>query len=208
MKLLCSRPRASSGLHSARGLQRDAIRNCHVPTPGISGPIGVYSTPLRFMESSGVRFNNEKWKLLDSTIFHDAAGRARPNASLLAVSTPPRRPNSPAQNPVRRLARKHCAAQAEYVRLAAQAYSPSDAMSQASSWSGLRQKGSTPGALNSLRTSCDWRAETAGFADAYLLAEGGVGPARLPRTIAPPLATPLHSPMWRGRPASPPRPRR
>jgi hypothetical protein len=32
--------------------------------------------------------------------------------------------------------KKLCAAQAEYVRLAAQAYSPSDAMSQATSWSG------------------------------------------------------------------------
>lgn len=31
----------------------------------------------------------------------------------------------------RRPAKKHCAAQAEYGRLAAQAYSPSDAMSQA-----------------------------------------------------------------------------
>jgi hypothetical protein len=50
------------------------------------------------------------------------------------------RTNSHAGN--RSSAQKHCAAQAEYDRLAAQAYSPSDAMSQACSWSGLRPKGS------------------------------------------------------------------
>jgi hypothetical protein len=35
------------------------------------------------------------------------------------------------RRPRLRAAKKHCAAQAEYGRLAAQAYSPSDAMSQA-----------------------------------------------------------------------------
>ena len=39
---------------------------------------------------------------------------------------------------------KHCAAQAEYGRLAAQAYSPSDAMSQARFCLGGMEKGSTP----------------------------------------------------------------
>jgi hypothetical protein len=46
------------------------------------------------------------------------------------------------------LPQKHCAAQAEYDRLAAQAYSPSAAMSQACSWSGSQPKGSTPVAAN------------------------------------------------------------
>jgi hypothetical protein len=46
------------------------------------------------------------------------------------------------------LPQKHCAAQAEYNRLAAQAYSPSAAMSQACSWSGSQPKGSTPVAAN------------------------------------------------------------
>jgi len=41
-------------------------------------------------------------------------------------------------------AEKHCAAQAEYGRLAAQAYSPSDAMSQARFCLGGMEKGSTP----------------------------------------------------------------
>jgi hypothetical protein len=48
----------------------------------------------------------------------------------LCVLTPRARPNSPAGSGFGP-AEKHCAAQAEYSRLAAQAYSPSDAMSQA-----------------------------------------------------------------------------
>ena len=48
----------------------------------------------------------------------------------VGVLTPHARTNS-RNRPGLRSAEKHCAAQAEYGRLAAQAYSPSDAMSQA-----------------------------------------------------------------------------
>jgi len=52
------------------------------------------------------------------------------NLRALSISTPRARPNSRA-GLASAPAEKHCAAQAEYSRLAAQAYSPSGAMSQA-----------------------------------------------------------------------------
>src|SRR5262249_10584016 len=67
----------------------------------------------------------------------------------VCVSTPPACPNSPPAHSLKRAQKKHCAAQAEYGRLAAQAYSPSDAMSQAKVLSGWNAKGSTPGTDNS-----------------------------------------------------------
>ncbi len=64
-----------------------------------------------------------------------ARKRARQDSSRCRFSTPRVRPNSPtAAFP------QHCAAQAEYHRLAAQAYSPSDAMSQATILSGRNDK--------------------------------------------------------------------
>jgi hypothetical protein len=68
-------------------------------------------------------------------------------------------------------AQKHCAAQAEYTRLAAQAYSPSDAMSQARFCLGGMKKGSTPFQTN---LPGDLRAETAAMRRTYLLARVGV----------------------------------
>ena len=67
-----------------------------------------------------------------SSIFHLVTNRFLPRTSTAGDPraacdlTPQARPNSLAGP-----AEKHCAAQAEYGRLAAQAYSPSDAMSQA-----------------------------------------------------------------------------
>jgi len=59
-----------------------------------------------------------------------AAQRHGRNLRAESISTPRARPNSRASLASAH-AEKHCAAQAEYGRLAAQAYSPSDAMSQA-----------------------------------------------------------------------------
>jgi len=83
----------------------------------------------------------------------------------------------PAPAPVSALRKKHCAAQAEYGRLAAQAYSPSDAMSQARVLSGGCEKGSTPRPLSGPGNPS---AETAGLRRAYLFAEGGVVHADFP----------------------------
>jgi hypothetical protein len=70
-----------------------------------------------------------------SSIFHALANTlpCASTAEILAVCvlTPRGRARIPAPGPLPRPAEKRCAAQAEYGRLAAQAYSPSDAMSQA-----------------------------------------------------------------------------
>ncbi|UPJ52177.1 hypothetical protein IVB30_12945 [Bradyrhizobium sp. 200] len=70
-----------------------------------------------------------------------------------------------------RRAQKHCAAQAEYLRLAAQAYSPSDAMSQARILSGRNEK-----RFNAAVTNLPGHlpAETAALRRTYLLARAVV----------------------------------
>src|SRR6266540_2662795 len=88
-------------------LTRSPIRNCHFQTPGISDLVSVYSTPLWFMEISGIpptatRVGTERFHLFDSALCDSARNAAH--------------------------ARTRCAAQTEYGRLAAQAYSPSDAI--------------------------------------------------------------------------------
>jgi hypothetical protein len=118
-----------------------------------------------------------------------SAGR---NPRAACVLTPQARPNSPVGS-----AEKHCAAQAEYGRLAAQAYSPSDAMSQARfCLDGIKkvQRVGTnlPGHLP---------AETGRYGG-RICSRGRGWSSR----FSPPSATPLHSPMrrgrWAGRPAT------
>jgi hypothetical protein len=68
-----------------------------------------------------------------SSIFHLVTNTFLPRAGTAEIlALPAFQSRRRVRIPRRPRAEKHCAAQAEYGRLAAQAYSPSDAMSQAS----------------------------------------------------------------------------
>ena len=108
----------------------------------------------------------------------------------LSVSTPRARPNSGA-GLASVPAEMHCAAQAEYGRLAAQAYSPSDAMSQARFCLARMKKGSTPPETN---LPGNLHAET-GPCGGRIWSRGRGWSSR----FSPSSATSLHRPMRRGR---------
>ena len=113
----------------------------------------------------------------------------------LSVSTPRTRPNSGA-GLASVPAEMHCAAQAEYGRLAAQAYSPSDAMSQARFCLARMKKGSTPPETN---LPGNLHAET-GRCSGRIWSRGRGGPPDFPRHRRPRCIAPCGGVVWLAQP--------
>jgi hypothetical protein len=88
--------------------------------------------------------------------------------------------------------KKRCAAQAEYLRLAAQAYSPSDAMSQARNRSGPNEKGSTP-PRDICRAVCRLKRRPCGGRSCQ---RGRGGPPDFPRHRRPRCIAPCGGVVW------------
>ena len=130
---------------------------------------------------------------------HFAARRHGRNPRAVCALTPHARSNSRAGH-ASAPAEKHCAAQAEYGRLAAQAYSPSDAMSQARfCLDGMkkvqRRLGTnSPGNLPAETGPCGRR----------ICSRGWGGPPDFPRRRRPRCIAPCGGVVWlrRGRPAT------
>ena len=91
--------------------------------------------------------------------------------------------------------KKRCAAQAEYLRLAAQAYSPSDAMSQARNRSGPNEKGSTP-PRDICRAVCRLKRRPCGGRSCQ---RGRGGPPDFPRHRRPRCIAPCGGVVWLAR---------
>jgi hypothetical protein len=163
-------------------LTRSPIRNCHFQNPGASDLVSVYALvihgnlPLHGI--TGVESQSSMVHVLTNNICRAPAPRKSTRFN-------PARAAKFRDGPVA-ACKKHCAAQAEYTRLAAQAYSPSDAMSQARFCLGGMKKGSTPFQTN---LPGDLRAET-GPCGGRTCSRGRGGPPdfprhRRPRCIAP-----------------------
>ena len=115
------------------------------------------------------------------------------NPRAVYVLTPHARPNS-RNRPRFSPAEKHCAAQAEYGRLAAQAYSPSDAMSQARfCLDGMRKVQRAGDEFGGAICS----AET-GPCRRRICSRGWGGPPDFPRRRGPRRIAPCGGVVWRG----------
>ena len=120
-------------------------------------------------------------------MFHDAEKNIRPCPRLAENSQRALRPPRPAGY---RTVQKHCAAQAEYGRLAAQAYSPSDTMSQARICLALTKK-----VQRRPKQTCRAMRLKRGLRRPYLF-EGGVVLQIFPRRRRPRRIAPCGGVVW------------